>query len=118
MSIIKKAIRGYLQGRRALGYKLDFSERSLLQFADYLEKHKATVITQELAIRWACLPDKCRPSYWAKRLCAVRLFARYYSTMDPRTEVPTQELLPFRSKRTAPYIYTERQILRLIKAAP
>ncbi len=117
MSIIKKAIMKYLQGRRAFGYKLDYSERLLLQFADYLEKHKATVITQELAIRWACLPDKCRPPYWAKRLCTVRLFARYYSSMDPRTEVPTQELLPFRNKRTTPYIYTERQMLMLIKAA-
>ena len=115
--MIRKAIRKYLQERRALGYKLHYSERSLFQFADYLEKHKTTVITQELAIQWACLPDKCRASYWAKRLCTVKLFARYYSAIDPRTEVPSQEQLPFKSKRTTPYIYTEQQILELIKAA-
>ena len=117
MSMVRKAVKAYLQERRALGFKLHESERLLSQFADYLEKHKVTIITQELAVRWACLPDKCKPSYWAQRLSAVRLFARYYSAIDPHTEVLPQELLPFRSRRTAPYIYTEQQILGLIKAS-
>ena len=117
MSMVRKAIKKYLQERRALGFKLYDAGHLLFQFADYLEKHKTTIITQELAMRWACLSDKCQPKYWAQRLSAVRIFARYYSAIDPRTEIPAQGLLPFNNKRTIPYIYTEKQILRLIKAA-
>ena len=117
MSMVRKAIKKYLQERRALGFKLQDAGHLLFQFADYLEEHKTTIITQELAMRWACISDKCQPKYWAQRLTTVRLFARYYSAIDPRTEVPAQGLLPFKNKRTIPYIYTEKQILRLIKAA-
>ncbi len=117
MSMIRKAVKKYLQERRALGFKLYDSGLLLFQFADYLEKRKTNIITKTLALRWACLPCKCQPSYWAIRLSAVRIFARYHSATDPRTEVPPQGLLPFKSKRTIPYIYTEQQILRLIKAS-
>lgn len=117
MSMVRKAIKKYLQERRALGFKLHDAGCLLFKFADYLEEHKTTIITQELAMRWACLSDTCQPKYWAQRLSTVRIFARYYSAIDPRTEVPAQGLLPFKNKRTIPYIYTESQILSLIKAA-
>jgi hypothetical protein len=42
MSMIRKAVKKYLQERRALGFKLYSSERLLLQFADYLEKRNTT----------------------------------------------------------------------------
>ena len=116
MGILKKGVKKYLQERRALGFKLYEEGLLLYQFDNYLEKCKATVITQELAVRWACLSDKCKPSRWAKRLSIVRRFALYYSAIDSRTEIPAQGLLPFRYKRAIPYIYTEKQILRIMKA--
>jgi integrase len=115
--MVRKAIKKYLQERRSLGFKLNDAERLLFQFANYLEEHKTTIITQELAMKWACISNKCQPKYWAQRLSTVRLFARYYSAIDPRTEIPAQGLLPFKNRRTTPYIYTENQLLSLIKAA-
>lgn len=37
--------------------------------------------------------------------------------MDPRTEVPSQELLPYRYHRRPPYIYSNDEVKGLIKAA-
>jgi integrase len=44
-------------------------------------------------------------------------FAEYLSATDPRTEIPPQELLPYRYHRKPPYIYTDVEILNLIRAA-
>jgi integrase len=47
----------------------------------------------------------------------VRGFAQYQSVIDPRTEVPPYELLPYRYHRRPPYIYSKDEVKRLIKAA-
>ena len=46
----------------------------------------------------------------------VRRFAEYLSTLDPRTEVPAQKLLPYQFRRREPHIYRKEDILRLIEA--
>jgi integrase len=50
------------------------------------------------------------------RMC-VRVFARYCSGADPRTEVPPLGILPFRAQRATPYLYSEEEIRRLMEAA-
>jgi integrase len=50
-------------------------------------------------------------------LSAVRSFARYLSAIDPRTEIPPQGLLPYRTQRAKPYIYSDEQIRQLLEAA-
>jgi integrase len=45
------------------------------------------------------------------------MFARYYSATNPRTEIPSQGLLPYRYQRATPYIYTEKQIVNLLNEA-
>ncbi len=82
-----------------------------------MEREQASVITVELALRWASKPAQAHRSYWAKRLIAIRLFARYRSATDPRTEVPPDRLLPCRPNRARPYPYTEEDIDRLMNAA-
>jgi integrase len=47
----------------------------------------------------------------------VRRFARYCHAKDPRTVVPPPDLLPHRYRRVAPYIYSDEQIIDLLKAA-
>ena len=37
--------------------------------------------------------------------------------MDPRTEIPSQELLPYRYHRRPPYIYSNDEVKKLLKAA-
>jgi integrase/recombinase XerD len=47
----------------------------------------------------------------------VRGFAKYMQTLDPRTEVPPLELLPYRHIRSQPYVYTADDVVALFKAA-
>jgi integrase/recombinase XerD len=70
-----------------------------------------------LALEWATQPKDVQPAQWANRLGMVRNFARYHSTVDPRTEIPSAELLPHRYRRKPPYIYTDAEISKLISAA-
>src|SRR6202007_1680560 len=58
-----------------------------------------------------------QPAQWAKRLSFVRLFARHRSATDPRTQIPPAGLLPFRPKRARPYLYSDKEIEQLLRAA-
>ena len=58
-----------------------------------------------------------QPAEWARRLCFVRGFARHRSATDSRTEIPPIGLLPHRSTRARPHLYTEDEIRRLLDAA-
>ena len=47
----------------------------------------------------------------------MRLFAQWLSSIDPAHEVPPRGLLPDRSQRSRPYIYSEAEIASIIAAA-
>jgi integrase len=47
----------------------------------------------------------------------VRGFARYRSAADDRTEIPPPGLLPHRSTRARPYLYSDEEVQRLLDAA-
>jgi integrase/recombinase XerD len=113
---LREAIEEYLRVRRALGFILTEPCRLLRKFVVDAEQEGASFITTELALRWATQSD-CQPAQWAKRLSIVRKFACYMSTLDARTEIPPQGLLPYRFRRKQPYLYTDEEITHLIKAA-
>ncbi len=114
---LHEAIENYLALRRALGFKLRHETWWLPSFASFLEKQGRDVITVDLALRWAQLPTDVNPAWWAKRLSAVRHFARYHQAFDPRTEVPAPDLLPYRRQRRRPHIYAKDEILVLMEQA-
>ena len=117
MNELRKALDEYLSIRRKLGFKLQRAGRLLHDFVLFTEKERASFITVEIALRWATQSQNCQKAWSAARLGIVRGFARYQSAMDPRTEVPSQELMPYRYHRKPPYIYRNVEIKRLIKAA-
>ena len=117
MNTISEAVHEYVDLRRSLGFKLVGIKHTLLQFAKFLEEQQATYITQDLALAWAQQPKNAQPFMWAKRLNAVRIFARYRHAADPRTEVPAPGLLPYRPKRAKPHIYSEDEVQALLRAA-
>ncbi len=117
MSTLREALDDYLALRRGLGFKLRMAGPRLLDFVVFLEREGASYISNELALRWAMQCSACQPAQWAGRLGFVRGFARHHSASDPRTEVPPYGLLPYRPGRARPYLYTEREIERLLQAA-
>jgi integrase len=115
MNTLRQSIREYLALRRGLGFKMNDAARPLAQFATFMEKRRASYVTQALALTWAQIPQHAQPSHWASRLCHVRQFARYRSASDPRTQIPASGLLPFKPKRARPFLYTDGQIQQLLK---
>jgi integrase len=112
-------VEDYLVFRRQLGFALKIEGAELLRFARYADRrgHKGP-LTTELAVEWARLPKHSGRLYWARRLDAVRRFARYRILLDPATEIPPKGLLgPSYRRRPEPYIYSEAETRSLLCAA-
>lgn len=117
MKPLRQAIDDYIKLRRSLGFKLRDMADDLRNFATFLEQKAAPFVTTELAMEWAMPPADHQPSDWAQRLSFVRVFARHWHATDRRTEIPPTGLLPFRSPRARPYLYSELEIQNLLAAA-
>jgi integrase/recombinase XerD len=117
MSVLSSAVDEYLALRRTLGFKLARVGHDLQQFVRFAECAGAEWVTTDLALRWATQPAKASPAHWARRLGIVRQFARYYSALDPRTEIPPPQLLPYHYVRQPPCLYRDEEISALIAAA-
>jgi integrase/recombinase XerD len=85
---LHKAVKDYVEMRRALGYKLSRAAVLLPQFVDFLQQQGSSVITIPLALQWAQSNRQAQPAEWAQRLTIVRCFARHWSATDPRTQIP------------------------------
>src|SRR5262245_32859074 len=106
---LRDGLTQYVALRRALGTKLQEPAVTLGRFLDFLEHEKAEFITSELALRWAMQPQGVQRATWARRLGMVRGFAAWFSTIDPRTEVPPRRLLAARRRRNKPHIFTPQE---------
>lgn len=117
MKTLLNEFHGYLALRRNLGFNLVDHEVCLSSFLRFMGSQGADFITTELAVQWAKQPSHVTQARHAKRLGMVRDFARHVSTTDPRTEVPPHGLLSVRSYRPQPRIYTEDEVLTVIRHA-
>jgi integrase len=118
MTALAQAVEEYLRLRRSLGFKLKREGQDLKSFASYMQAIGADTVTVADAVRWATMPASAKPAYWAKRLGSVRGFARYLEALDPATEIPASDLLPYRGwMRPTPYLYSQADIAALMSAA-
>lgn len=108
----------YLVLRRALGYRLDKLELLAGQFCDWLTTQGKTTFTTADAVTWARLPADADPSWWGMRLGAVRTFAAYLHATGVDVQVPPHGLLPSRTARAVPFIYSQADIDALLAACP
>jgi integrase/recombinase XerD len=116
MSDLRLAMNDYLAVRRQLGFELREAGRLLDDFVSFCENAGEQHLTSELAVRWATSVN-AHPHRWRRRLGIVRGFARYLSTIDPETEVPSEDLLRASLRRVAPYLYSQTEIVALMSAA-
>ena len=68
-------------------------------------------------LAWATLPVNRHRNWLAKRLSLVRGFASHLHTIDPATEVPPADLLPWQRCRATPYLYSDDEVAALVTAA-
>jgi site-specific recombinase XerD len=117
MKTLRYAVKEYINIRRGLGYKLKYESNALNDFVSFLEQEGSNHITTKLALSWSIMPKNVQPNWWARRLSMVRNFAKYMNAIDPKTEIPPLDLLPFRKQRPTPYIFTNEEIIRILDAA-
>ena len=117
MKTLREAVQDYLAMRRGLGFKLLLAGNGLQDFATFMEKRRAVHITTRRALEWAQQPENAQLASWAARLGYIRVFAQYYSSIDPRTEIPPSSLMPYRPRRAKPYLYSSAEIEALLQAA-
>jgi integrase len=105
----------YLIARRQLGFQLKTTEYLLRQFCDWLADRGSTeVFTIDQAVQWATQPPDARPVWWSQRLTAVRPFAAYLNAAGAQAPIIPKGLLPVRTTRCAPYIYSQSDLDRLL----
>jgi integrase len=118
MTTFPEYVEDYLRLRRALGYKLVEPGRTLPRFAAHLEATGTEFVTVDAALAWALEPDVPQGSVVRPmRMLVARGFARYMAGIDPRTEIPRTGLLPFGQRWRAPFIYSDADIMALMKHA-
>jgi integrase len=107
----------YLKYRRALGFDLTRGGEFILQFAKFLDQSKwQGPLTADVIWRWVNLPKPLSRSYKVIRFWAIRSFTRYLAARDCRSQVPDWRVLPA-VQRHRPYIFTERQLVQILRAA-
>ncbi len=115
MSRLEQALENYIGIRRSLGSQLRQPAGLLRKFVAFLRTEGASRITTTLALRWATQPIGVERYRWAARLGIVRRFAIWYSAIDPHTEIPSVDLLPFRRQRKPPHIYSDEEIEKIFR---
>jgi len=117
MNTLREALQDYLALRRGLGFKMRDAGLLLPRFVAFMVERQALHITTRLALEWVQQSKTVQLAERARRLVFIRGFARHRSAVDPLTEVPLPELLPYSSTRARPYMYTEQEVRGLLEAA-
>ena len=117
MSALRRAVEEYLTLRQRLGARLRGVASGLRAFTRFASHEGASHVTIDVALRWATLSEGSHLVTVASRLRMVRVFAQWRQAIDPRTEVPPADLVHARYRRKRPYLYSDEEVARLIRAA-
>lgn len=117
MTALDKELNRYLEMRRSLGFDLSTSERVLRRFVEFANRRREAHVTADLFLAWREEFGAANRHTWAARLGMVRQFALWLSGIDPSHEVPPNGLIPGQYRRARPYIYSEREIARIVAEA-
>jgi len=114
MTTLWQRLDEYLALRRSLGYELRKEGVRLPKFLSFMESRNADRISTSLAIEWATQTVRTSRT---ERMTMVRGFAKYMAAFDALTEVPPDTLFPRTHIRPHPYIYSDDEVRRLMRAA-
>ena len=115
---LRAAASDYLRDRRARGYVLADEDRLLASFLDGLAARGQTRITVAAALAFATEHAGATRGWQARKLRAVRGLAAHVHVLDrAAAELIPAGLIPSRTPRRIPYLYSEEQIVALMDAA-
>jgi integrase/recombinase XerD len=119
MSALREDVTSYLAMRRAMGFKVEGLSKLLLSFAAYCEARGATRVRNDLAVEWATATIKVpvNDALLARRMDAVRIFARHQHVLDPATQIPPETVCSRRYRSREPNVFSEAEVLALLAAS-
>ena len=119
MNTLRENVTDYLATRRAMGFKVEGLSKLLLSFAAFCEARGATHVQNDLALQWATarINVPVSDALFARRMDAVRIFARYQHALDPATQIPADAIGSRRYRPKEPNVFSENEILALLAAA-
>ncbi len=114
---LKVRLDGYLELRRALGYKTSVHQHVLRDFADYLATHgQPEPIRAATTLDWARQASaRCYRTGASGRLWVVRGFLLHLKAFEPETEIPSPGLVA-QPRRPKAHLYSPEQISRMMEA--
>jgi integrase len=119
MSTLRENVNDYLATRRAMGFKVEGLTKLLLSFAAFCEARGATRVQNDLAVQWATATIKApvHDALLARRMDAVRIFARHQHALDPATQIPPEAICSRRYRSREPNVFSEAEVLAFLAAA-
>lgn len=117
MTTLRDRLIEYLDHRRRFGYRVGTTAAVLHRFAAFADAFGAESITTELFLEWRKQFEAPSDVTWGCNLSHVRGFAKWLHCLDPRTEVPSANLIRRGNRRPRPYIYTEGELARIVEHA-
>lgn len=117
MITMTERLEEYIAVRRSLGYDLSFTARVMRGFTAFADREGADHVTVDLFLRWKENFGKASNNTWSTRLGMVRGFAGWMQGQDARTEVPPAGLIPGKTRRGRPYIYSEAEVAAIVVRA-
>ena len=116
MKPLKLMAQEYLSLRRSLGFKLIDTEYMLRWFLAFMQHEHETHIKTETVLRWVHSSETVSLPTRSSRFTVIRKFAQYAHALDAKHEVPPYRLCMHRTERRNPHIYSDSEVLQLLKA--
>jgi integrase/recombinase XerD len=118
-SALAPLINKFIQEKRACGYKYDTEVILLKYFDDFLCENKLMQmeLPRVLVLQWITKRSHEQVSTHQGRICIIRQFTQFMVRQDYSAYVPPQHFGTLRSLEFLPYIFTRKEIQKIIHAA-
>ena len=113
-SSLKKTIICYLELRLSLG-KQSIPEYRILKQLDAFLKEKDYTLTKESFDLWRKKSEHLKSGVRRNKMRIVRNFCLYHQRTEPNCFVPSLEDFPPKHQLIQPYIFTEKEIIKLLE---
>lgn len=112
-------VKRYLELRRSFGFTLRNTEHVLGRVDRFLAEHfpDAETITRPMVLGYLESVKHLSPSTRCLHLSKLRVFCRFLSQYHLNTYIPERNLEPRGDRKHTPYIYSEREVAEIIRAA-
>lgn len=113
---ISKQSEDYLIYKRSLGFLLTNYESVLMKFVNYsLQQKYNGPLTREIVFQWLSTFSATDKTL-GRKIEVIRPFSKYVASLDKEAEVISDRIFRNVHDRPTPYVYTEDEVLILMKA--